>query len=307
MDNHTPKNFVLQLGALVALYVSITFLTLLLFSSVNLIWPDALDNYWQISQSEETIRIAIAVLVIFFPTYLYLTHLVNEIRRRESSNQYIGLARWLVFLSLFVGGVIILVDFATIVYNFLAGEVTTRFLAKALILMAIVGFAFHYYLRDIKGYWITNKKASLTQGVIIGIVVIGSFVVGLSNISSPAVAREIRLDQKQLSDLQMIQEGINGYVASNGMLPKTLEDVYQGAPIPQVEGRPGYTYITTGDSYSLCATFGHDSVGQDSYFTPGFTMPVDSAKDKFIITNYQDWNYKAGQHCFDRELKKRID
>ena len=105
MENHTAKHFVLQLGSLITLYLSIAFLLVLLFNIINLAYPDAADAYWQIESYSDAVRIGIAMLIVFFPAYLILTRQVNQIRRRESSDgSYLGFTKWLVYLSLLVAG-----------------------------------------------------------------------------------------------------------------------------------------------------------------------------------------------------------
>ena len=47
-ENQTAKHFVLQLGSLITLYLSIGFLLVLLFSIINLIYPDAAEGYWRL-------------------------------------------------------------------------------------------------------------------------------------------------------------------------------------------------------------------------------------------------------------------
>ncbi len=101
MENHTAKHFVLQLGSLVSLYVSLGFLLALLFSIINIVYPDAIDDYWTIESNHDTVRVGIAMLVVFFPTYLVLTRTVNKIRRSAGgTDTYLSLTKWLVYLSL---------------------------------------------------------------------------------------------------------------------------------------------------------------------------------------------------------------
>ena len=38
----------------------------------------------------------------------------------------------------------------TLVYNLLGGEVTTRFLAKVVVVAVIAGGIFHYYMHDLR-------------------------------------------------------------------------------------------------------------------------------------------------------------
>ncbi len=114
------KSFVLQLAALATLFVSLPAFITLLFSIINLQFPDAIDAYWQIESAESTVRYTIAILVIFFPAYLVLTRLVNTARRSEGELYY-TLTKWLIYLALLVAGLIILGDLAVVVYTFLNG------------------------------------------------------------------------------------------------------------------------------------------------------------------------------------------
>jgi hypothetical protein len=84
MENNTAKHFVLQLGSLITLYLSIAFLLVLLFNIINLLYPDAVDSYWQIESSSEGVRLGIAMLLVFFPTYLILTRKVNQLDDKMS-------------------------------------------------------------------------------------------------------------------------------------------------------------------------------------------------------------------------------
>ena len=98
----TPKQFALQIAALITLYVSISAFLILLFGLINLTYPDAAEDYWQIQSSQSGIRYAIAALIVFFPAYLVLTRVVNQ-ARRHASNLYHTLTKWFVYLSILVG------------------------------------------------------------------------------------------------------------------------------------------------------------------------------------------------------------
>jgi hypothetical protein len=51
MKNNTPKHFALQLGSLISLYLSLTFLLVLLFGLINLKFPDAAEGYYMIERA----------------------------------------------------------------------------------------------------------------------------------------------------------------------------------------------------------------------------------------------------------------
>ena len=157
--DHTAKSFVLQLGSLIALYVSLSALVAITFGIINLIFPDEAMGYWQYESSQSQIRFGIAMLIVFFPVYVALTRTVNQLRRK-SGEKYLTLTKWLIYLSLLGGGGILLGDLVAVIFAFLDGEITVRFILKALALLIIIGAAFKYYLLDARGYWNTHEEQS---------------------------------------------------------------------------------------------------------------------------------------------------
>jgi hypothetical protein len=301
MENHTAKHFVLQLGSLITLYLSLGFLIALVFSTITIFYPDAAAGSWEAESASQSVRLSIAMLVVFFPTYLYLTRKVNLQRRESGSDAYTGLTKWLVYLSLLVGGGVLLGDMVAILLAFLNGELTSRFILKALFLLVLVGSAFYYYLKDARGYWNTREKASIMFGAGMALVVVASIIVGLMNIESPAVVREVKLDNAQITDLQQIQWRIQDKLAvSSTTLPSTLEEIYVEFEAPTApEGREAYSYELTETGFKLCATFaGESSDINQSYPNYGYEKGM-----YMTIVNPDDWAHKAGRYCFERVVK----
>lgn len=299
MENNTAKHAVLQLGALITLYVSLTALLVLLFSIINLQFPDAIDSYWEIESAASSVRYAIAVLVVFFPTYITLTRIVNKTRRSETNPTYLGLTKWLLYLSLLVGGGVLLGDAVVVILNFLEGEITMRFILKAATLFLVVGTAFYYYLQDARGYWITREKESKLFGLAMSLVVVVSLVTGFFHTETPKTVREMRLDETQVTDLQNIQWQIEDSMrSSSSTLPASLEEAYNGFPVPEApEDREAYSYELTDKGFKLCATFSRDSQeNQNNIWGPTYDKEA-------LIKNANNWQYKEGRYCFDRVVK----
>ncbi len=301
MENNTAKHFVLQLGSLLTLYISVSFLIVLVFALINLAYPDATEYYYQLESYSSSVRLGIAMLIVFFPAYLIVTLLVNTQRRSEKNSSYLGITKWLMYLSLLIGGGVLLGDLVAVIYQFLEGELTTRFLLKAGFLMVIVGAAFYYYLQDARGFWLKKERASLLYAGGITAVVLSSLVVGFFHIETPLQVREMRLDDTQISDLQQIQWKIEEYLQLKGpsSLPVSLEALYKDTDVPVApEDRTAYSYEVSKTGFSLCATFSRDSseisnefVGKPMYDTSMF------------IKNAENWSYKAGRYCFERVVK----
>lgn len=297
MKYNTPQHFALQLGSLISLYLSVSFLLVLLFGLINLKFPDPAEGYYMIESASNSVRLGIAMVLVFVPTYLILTRLVNKLRRSEVSEQYLTLTRWLIYLSLVVGIGALLIDLVIVIMTFLNGEITERFIYKAAAVLAVIGAAVHYYILDARGYWIKEESKSVLFGIGAAAVAFVVIAYGLSYIETPAAVRAMKLDQTQLTDLQNIQYKIEEYLTLEQKLPETLSIAYGefDAPIAPAD-RSAYTYVVTDAGFELCAEFSKDSIA-DSFGTPFMD-------EKANIQNGNNWQYKAGIYCFTRIVTK---
>ena len=295
MEN-TAKNFALQLGSLIALYVSIGALIGLLFGIITTKYPDTALGYYELESAASTIRYTIAILIVFFPTYIILTRLVNTIRRMEHG-MYLTLTKWLIYISLLIGGGVLLGDLVTVLNGFLNGELTIRFILKALSVLVVVGMAFSYYVLDARGYWQSNEKQSIQYAMGVGALVLVVLVLGFMNTKTPNEVREMRIDSKQINNLQNIQSRIEEYYFVKAQLPETLNQAFLGNEAPVAsDGRTAYAYKkTSATSFELCAEFAFASSKseQAQYAVPMYT-------DQRVIKNPYNWEHKEGTQCFER-------
>lgn len=300
MENmNTARNFAFQLGSLIALYATLSAVVMVAFGVINIAYPDAVNGYWEYESAQQGIRFGIAMLLVFFPTYIVLTRFVNEIRRKETGT-YLTLTKWLVYLSLLVGGGILLGDFVSVILTYLNGEITTRFLLKALTLVVVIGAALYYYAQDAKGYWNTHEKDSKMFGMGAAIVVIGVLALGFYNSDTPSEVRNMRLDMEQTNDLSDMQWRIEDHYRINNSLPADVASLYIGIPMPVApEDRAAYTYkIVDGDTYELCATFSHPSQNDPQ------ATDMSMAPEAMMKNPYNNWDHGTGKTCFERTVVK---
>lgn len=304
MEN-TAKNFALQLGSLVTLYISIGALIGLLFNVITIQYPDPTEMYWEYDSASSGIRFSIALLVVFFPTYVVLTRYVNVIRRTEQGT-YLALTKWLIYLSLLVGGGVLLGDLVATLNNFLNGEITIRFTLKALTVLLVTGTAFVYYLMDVRGYWQAHERHSQYYAGIVALAVVVALISGFMHTETPSEVRDMNLDAKQISELQDMQYRIQAYVIQSGSLPVSLSEAYGGLESPtSPEGRMSYRYeVLSPNSFNLCAEFRTET-------KPGESIPyATGSAEPFFIKNPDDWSHGRGEWCFMRVLstdKKVLD
>jgi len=299
MENHTAKHFALQLGSLISLYLSLSFLITLLFGVITILHPDPANGSYELLSAQDSVRLGIAMVIVFFPTYILLTRSVNKLRR-TMDGAYIGITKWLIYLSLLVGGLALLADLVVVIMSFLNGELTLRFMLKAITVFVIVGAAFYYYFLDAKGHWLTHEKQSKQYAALCTVIVLAALVLGFSRIELPTAVREQKLDAQEITDLQTIQYRIQDYYVTNQKLPASLSELPAPVLPSAPNGRTPYDYKITTNGFELCATFSNESQPNEYMGTPALY-------EKSLIMNPDNWQHGAGMVCFSRVINKNIE
>lgn len=139
----------LYLVLFTSLYLWCWHLGSLIFDLINSAFPDpAADGYYR--DSGDSLRWSVAWIVVAFPVFLLLSRSLERSVRAEPTKRSSRVRKWLTYLTLYVAATTLLADVATLVYNALGGELTTRFLLKALTVAVLAGGAFGYYLTDLR-------------------------------------------------------------------------------------------------------------------------------------------------------------
>jgi hypothetical protein len=132
------------------LYFSAHHLVSLVFELINLAFPDSAAHRYAALASEVTLRWAISAVVVGFPVFLYVAWLIERELRADVSKRASRVRRQLTYLTLFIAATVLIGDFTTLIYNFLGGELSQRFLLKVLTVALIAGTGFGYYLRQLR-------------------------------------------------------------------------------------------------------------------------------------------------------------
>ena len=288
----TPKDFFMQFGALVTLYVSVGALFNLLFTLIDRVFPDVLDAnfYYSASVYSSGIRFAIASLVIIFPTYLILLWLITKESDANPEKKFLSLRRWLTYLTLFVSAGFALGDLVTLLNYFLGGEITVRFILKVLVVLIVAVGIFAYYIFDLRkqGAGLKNYKVF---SIISAVAVIGSIIFGFSVMGLPQSQRLQQLDMTRVNDLQSIQSQIVYYYQQKNTVPTELAsiaDPISNYLIPtDPETKLSYQYgKLSATSFKLCANF---ATVENNLNYPVMKSGVN-----------QNWQHEKGLVCFER-------
>lgn len=284
------KDVFLNLASMVTLYASAVALLNLLFSVINKSYPQTLGYYYSPS-----ISLPVATLIIVFPLYILLMWLIERDLVGSVEGRMMGIRKWLIYITLFISGGLIVGDLVTILYYFLDGqEMTTGFVLKVLSILVVAGGVFGYYISDIRNTLThqTRKRSAIVTSVCIVIAII----LGFSVIGSPRTQRLMNYDALKISNLQSISNQISYYYERNKVLPSNLKvletDPYMymyNGTIDEQTGVPYVYRIISPTSYELCATFNFDS--------------TTSRK-----TTYGVWStYTKGESCFAQVVSPVVD
>lgn len=284
-DHSGAKDFFLHLGLIVSLYTSVIALVNLLFRIINIKFPQLDYSYYYNVGSP--VSMPVATLIVFFPLFLYFSHLVYRSYEQSAEKKELRIRKWLLYITLFIAGVVFAGDLVTVIYYFLDGrELTVGFLLKALTIFLVAGLVFVYYLKDIKEG--VQKASRKTWAIVATLVVIISIILGFVALGSPKTQRMIREDGQTVQAVQSIESDIRYYVQNTGVLPTDLTTLYQsvysfGNPSIYTDNEITYRVVDV-DTFELCAMFNLPSQGISS-------------------STYEDpWFHSEGTSCFTRNV-----
>lgn len=139
----------LYLVLFTTLYISAFNLGSLIFQLINRAFPDPVLSGADES-IRQTIRWSISALIVAFPIFLYVSRLIDRAVRVDPGKRSSKVRKWLTYLTLFIAACVLIGDFIGLVNSLLGGELTVRFVLKALTVGAIAGTIFGYYLWDLR-------------------------------------------------------------------------------------------------------------------------------------------------------------
>ncbi|MEK7588470.1 MAG: DUF5671 domain-containing protein [Patescibacteria group bacterium] len=316
--------FFLSLGVLITLITSVVSFLNLIFATLDKRFPDVLNSTYQYGYSTydyESIRMALATLIIFFPVFLVISFYWRKYGEGLMSHVDEVVRKWVIYIILFMSSLVVVIDLVTLVKYFVSGEVTSRFILKVVAALVVATFVGVYYMFEL-----TNRKKFLGMPVGVWAVAKSSllviFLIGysFSIAGSPTTQRLLRLDDRRVSDLQNIQYQVINHWQQKEKLPATIAELsnpltgYSLPVDPEFEKGLSYEYIVKDAmSFELCATFARPIPKGWREYSNGGVMPMYPEKD-IAVSSYpypgggvnESWSHEAGRTCFTRTIDKDI-
>ena len=307
----TPKDFFLHVSATLALYVSAGALINLLFSVINYYFPDQLAGYFYAN----AVAWPISMLIILIPTLYVLEYLINRDITKVPEKGNLQIRKWRIYLTLFLTAVLIGGDLIALINTYLNGEISARFVWKAVAVLLVGGAVGKYYFFSLYTQFAKSKLALKVIPWFGIVLVLAAIVAGFITVGSPQKQRDMRFDSQRVSDLQNIQWQIVSYWQTKQKLPATLEDLkdpISGSIIPlDPEKQIAYEYKAKGPlTFSLCADFAResqDTKGRGEFYGQGggmgYPMPMyDTSVSYPGVIGDDNWKHAIGTTCFDRTI-----
>lgn len=131
------------------LYISAFNLGNLLFQFINLAFPDPVVSTYD-SYSASAVRWSTSSLLVAFPVFFFIATRIARSMQRDPTQRSSSVRKWLTYLTLSAAACVVVGDLIYLLNSLLSGELTTRFILKALTVGVISGAAFWYYLRSMR-------------------------------------------------------------------------------------------------------------------------------------------------------------
>lgn len=297
MNKHNAKYAFYYLLSLAALIFTALSFGMIIFSIIDKVIPDVLNSY---SNVDSQLKFAISALFIAAPIFYFISSLIHKGIHKGELEKDSAIRRWLTYFIILVSSMIILGVFIGVINNFLSGELTARFIFKALTMLFISGVCFSFYFYDIKrdNPDKPDKVVKIFFFATLALIV-AAFVAAWFFVESPKMARSRLMDQRLIQNIYSIENAMNSYYDRNKKLPANLEEfkadknIYISANAlvdPETKAPIAYNKISDKE-FELCATFRTDSIEEAAKQSTGYIgMDVNSKE------------HRAGYQCLRGNL-----
>jgi hypothetical protein len=224
-----------------------------------------------------------AALIVAFPLYLFISRIVVREAALHPEKLDSSIRKWLTYMALVIAASIFMGDLIAALAYLLRGELTTRFLAKSFVVLALSGGVFFYYFGGLRKTDAVPAKLGrdrLMAGFSAAIVAL-VIVLGFLQLGPPRAQREFRADAQRVRQLYSLNEEIKAYWTSHAsQLPPGINQPPINTYVDPISHAPYQYHPGQGSQYELCANFARSSEGRETTSDPN------------------PWFHPAGLHCF---------
>ncbi len=301
----------LSLGFLVAgILISI-------HQAINKFIPDSLEDSSYFDN--DAIKFGLSALIVTIPLYYGILFLLNKKLERKEIPADSLVRKVITYLALVAFSGMAIGSLVAIMYNYFDGELTTRFVLKAFSFFLVSLFFFGFYFWEIRRAEFVKSIFIKLFLISIGIALV-SMILGFFVIDSPKTARDKRIDNDLIVNMQDASRKINQkFKGQNEFGENTttkqaqrdkmiLEMSKNGNSLEEIEKfvNKFYGEVENGTLPTLEDMQGR--IGKNISYKPGekgayelcgtFKLDSDRGGNRWGI-NAEKWAHPAGSHCFN--------
>ena len=292
--NNAAKFAFFYMLSLVALIFMALTSGMIIFQIINKNIADVL-NLYQGRFSPSQLKFAISALIISTPIFYICMWRICKSLISGALDKDSGIRKWLTYFILLISSVVMLGWLIGTINSFLDGELTTKFVLKAITAIFIAAAVFTFYFYDIRREDVKEKNRVVQVYFYASLVlVIAVFVASLFIVESPTQTRNRKFDNFILDNFNNIDMAITSYYQEFKELPEGLNELkteysYLGEDsLKDPASKIMFDYqVVDKNTYELCATFKASNKDEDieeySYY-----------KDR--------WTHEAGYQCLQQKV-----
>ncbi|MFH1029822.1 MAG: DUF5671 domain-containing protein [bacterium] len=295
-NNQSSKFTLFYTLSLVALAFMAVSTGLIIFQIINKHIVDALASY-RTCYSPEALKFAISAIIISTPIYYVLVWQIYKGLFLGILDKEASCRTKLNYVILFISSIVIIGYLIGIVYNFLDGELTVKFILKALTALIISAGVLSYYIYEIKRKEVVGKKSKVIKiyFFVSLVAVISTLISGFIFVELPKDNRARRKDEQLLNDINNVNFAVEEFYKIKKRLPVDFKElvkeniqIMQNLSNFEEEGNIIYEFEEK-NKYRFCAVFlTSNKSAQNDCFGGGYWE--------------QEWGHDKGYQCFEKSV-----
>jgi uncharacterized protein DUF5671 len=258
----------------------------LAFSLIDRWLADPLFRGYGETFSAYTVTTSIAAIIVAFPLYLLVSRVILREATADPDKFDSSIRKWLTYMALVIAASVFMGDLITALAYLLRGELTSIFLAKSFVVLALSCGVFWYYFGGLRK--IDAAASRLSRDRIMAIasaaVVVIMIALGFMQLGAPSAQRRLVADNQRVQQLYYLSSAIRNYWQSHGsQLPSRLDEI-PGTYTDPVTHQAFEYHPAQGSQYQFCAVFAARSSRENENQPPRIDPNV--------------WTHPSGHHCF---------
>ncbi|MBU4031063.1 hypothetical protein KJ756_02825 [Patescibacteria group bacterium] len=288
-NNAAKYAFFYMLSLVALIFMSLT-TGMIVFQIINKKIVDVIQSRGQFSSDQ--LKFAISALIVSAPIFYITARQIFKNLFSGALDKDSQIRKWLTYFILLISSVVMTGWLIAVVNAFLDGELTLKFILKALTAIGIAAIVFTFYLYDIKRENVMGAKDNVIRAYFYGslAIVIAVFASSLFIVESPTATRDRKMDNEVLSKLQSLDNSIRNYYLENEKLPVDFGELMAEFSYLGDKDFKELEYVVKEEkTFELCANFRISNEDES-----------DISHDIYG----KEWRHDAGRQCFERKIRE---